>query len=898
MKIEKKPSNSGTAKAADPFGQKSPLFWATLLLLGLLAVIFWRCFIPSYVLFSNDGPYGAMVQEYNRMPSIIHGVWANMTWFGNESVSPPPSVSSLMRILTTPLTPLIYAKILPPVSLLIAGIGACFCFRKLRLAPLACILGGIAAALNSDFFSTACWGVATQVIGFGFMYIAVGLIVDPSVKRQWVRAILAGLAVGVGVMEAYDIGALFSLFIAAFVVYHAFFLSERPASTAQKGAQGIIKVGLVGGFALFIAAHSLLSLVNTQIQGISGAQQDEATRQARWDEATQWSLPKAETLQVFIPGVFGFRDSWYMYEYDEPTNDQYWGTIGNGGGLNHLIGTGFYAGVPVVVIALWAVLQALRRQGSPFTIFQRRAIWFWLGTTIVSVLMSYGKHAPFYRFFYALPYASTIRNPDKFMHVASWALVILFAYGVHGLVTVYLENYVARVGGFFGQFKTWLAKASSFERKWWYGSFIAIGLSLVGWLMYASMGSKLMAYVQTVGVPATDARGVVNFSFQAVAWFVLFLVVTVVLLTLIFSGQFSGSRARWAGLLLGALMVFDLGRADVPWIVYWDLDYKYAPDPIIQILADKPYEHRIALLPRPPDNPDQETAQQFALLVNAYNSDWKQHLFPFFNIQCAEVVQEPRMPLDKQMYLSYFPPNNPVRFWQFSNCRYMLGATDLIRQLDPQQRMFRVLKTFNFVPKRDNPSTWPADWRTELNPNGKLALIEFLGALPRAKLYSHWQVNTNDQAILQTIANPAFDLFHDVVVANDIPAPSTTNADPGTVEINPNYKSKRIEMQADVKVPSVLLFSERYNPKWQVEVDGKPGPLLRCDFIERGVYLTPGKHDVVMRFAPPITTLWISLAAIAVGLGLWGFLIFSPAEPEELAEEKKDTQAKEKAAAK
>jgi hypothetical protein len=254
--------------------------------------------------------------------------------------------------------------------------------------------------------------------------------------------------------------------------------------------------------------------------------------------------------------------------------------------------------------------------------------------------------------------------------------------------------------------------------------------------------------------------------------------------------------------------------------------------------------------------------------------------------------------VDKMTYLSYFPPNNPVHFWQFSNSRYILGLTDFVKQNDPNQSSFRILKTFNMVPKRADPTTWAADWRTELNPNGKLAVMEFLGALPRAKLYSHWQIVTNDQAIMQIIADPRYDLYHDVVVADKIPLPTDPNSDPGTVEINPNYKSKRIEMQADVKVPSVLLLSERYSPKWQVEVDGKPAPLLRCDFIERGVYLTPGKHDVVMRYAPPITTLWISVAAIVIGLGLWGFLIFSPSTEEEPAVETSPVATREKPAAK
>src|SRR5579884_3374571 len=753
MKIEKKTTFSGVA--ADGKVARSPLVWTSLLLVLLLAIIFWRCFLPSYVLFSNDGPYGAISPEYIRMQTTIFGVWANLNWFGGEGLNPPPSVSSLMRLVTTPLFD---AKFFCPISLLIVGIGACFCFRKFRLSPLACILGGLAAALNSDFFSTSCWGVTTQVIGFGFIFIAVGLIADTSIKRQWVRVILAGLAVGVGVMEAYDIGALFSLFVGAFVVYHALFLSERPASVGQKVGRGALRLALVAGFALFIAAHSLLSLVATQVQGIAGTGQDEQSRQARWDYATSYSTPKAMSLSVFIPGIFGYRDHWYMYD-DPPKEDQYWTAT-----QVHPIGTGYYAGVPVVVIAFWAFLQSLRRKKSSFTNLQCRAIWFWAVVALLGLLFAFGMYAPnIYRIFYALPYASTIRNPQKFMHIMSWALLILFAYGVHGLATSYLQNYVARVGGVFAQFKSWLVRASRFERAFWLGCIAAIVIAVAGWVIYSGHVAQLTSYVQTIGVDPRYAEGVARFSVAATAWFAFLLVLTVGCLTLIFSGQFSGSRAKWAGVMLGALMVFDLGRADAPWISYWNLDYKYAKDPIVEFLADKPYEHRVAIIQPPTGFGSQDSQMNIALLFNEYNNDWKQHLFPLYNIQCAEVVQEPRMPVDKAMYLNFFPPNNLLRFFQFSNTRYLLGMTEMFKQVDPQGKTFKIIKTFDMVPKVSDPDPQhPADWHAELKPDGHLAVIEYLDALPRAKLYSNWEIKTNDIATLQTIAPPSFDVNHNV----------------------------------------------------------------------------------------------------------------------------------------
>ena len=97
-----------------------------------------------------------------------------------------------------------------------------------------------------------------------------------------------------------------------------------------------------------------------------------------------------------------------------------------------------YAGVLVTLVALWAIAQSLRRQNPAFTKTQRRFIWFWSAILIVSLLLAFGRFAPFFKLLYMLPYVSTMRNPSKFMAVflGDW---ILFAYGIHGSSRRYLE---------------------------------------------------------------------------------------------------------------------------------------------------------------------------------------------------------------------------------------------------------------------------------------------------------------------------------------------------------------------------------------------------------------------------------------------------------------------------
>jgi hypothetical protein len=73
-------------------------------------------------------------------------------------------------------------------------------------------------------------------------------------------------------------------------------------------------------------------------------------------------------------------------------------------------------------------------------------------------------------------------------------------------------------------------------------------------------------------------------------------------------------------------------------------------------------------------------------------------------------------------------------------------------------------------------------------------------------------------------------------------------------------------------------LNDRYDPQWNVWVDSHRDALLRCNFHMRGVFLPPGKHTVEFRFEPPNGSLYVSLAAIALGLFLCGFLAFTGRE--------------------
>jgi hypothetical protein len=879
----------------------------------VLSILFWRSFLPGFVHFSNDGPLGIQNSAWIRLPEGFTGLWYDLNSIGNNAGSFSPDLATLIRWV---IGPVVYSKFLAPIALWILGVGAWFCFRQLKLSPLAAALGGLAAALNSDFFSTACWGVAAQQIAIGMDFFALGLVAGNSpampALTRWTRLALAGLCVGMNVMSAADIGAIFSVFIAAFVFFKA--LNEESVPLVKKIAGGISRVAVVAVFAGFLALQTVLALIGSTITGIVGTGQDAETKLHHWDWATQWSLPKAETLGLVVPGVFGYKldtpkdmmpalqSAYKGGEYwggvgREPAIDRYFDSGRQGDqppGFMRFTGGGNYLGILVVLLAAFAVAQSFRRENSPFTETQRRFIWFWAVVVAGSLLLSWGRFAPvFYKMFYALPYVSTIRNPAKFVLTLAWATVILFAYGVHVLSRRYLEVPATSSSAASAQLINWWEKVRGFDRKWTLACAGTVGGSALAWPIYASQKPGLVKYLQSVGFPDPAQAGeIAGFSIGQAGWFVLIFAAAVALCILILAGVFSGKRARFGGILLGVLLVLDLGRANLPYIIHWDYAQKYeigTLNPIVDFLKDKPYEHRVALLPF-------RTPEQFQVFDELYRIEWAQHHFPYYNIQSLDIVQMSRMPADLAAFEGAMEMRGDAdsawllpRRWQLTNTRYLLGPAGYLdvlnSQLDPVQRRFRIVKRFDVVLKPgveefhqrlEELTAVPSD----SNDNGKyttfckdLALFEFTGALPRAKLYSNWQVSTNDEATLKLLADKNFDPQQTVLVSTPLPAAPAANANSGTVDFK-SYKPADIVFDAKSDTASVLLLNDKYDANWHVSVDGKPAELLRCNFIMRGVYLPPGSHTVEFRFTLPNKPLYVTIATMVVGVFLLGLLIF------------------------
>ncbi len=896
-------------------GWLKPFGGAAAMLVVVTLFLFWDSLDSALVLFSNDGPLGSISTDAIKMPGTFSGYWHDLNWLGYEQPSASPGIYMALGLLLQ--KSVLYLKWCTPICLVILGLSAWFFFRTLGLRNLACTLGAVAAAFNMEVVSYACWGLPSRALTFATTFLAVAFVLRALKSRPWPNLALAGICVGLGLMEGYDVGALFSLYIAAFVLF-GFVI--KPLETgkqtalgqaAGRGLAGIAVVALISGLA---ASQTMSTLVGTQLQDADDDLQTPAQRAAakerQWTFLTQWSLPKMETLRIVIPGLYGYRlDTPRPYDGNKLRSldgGNYWGSMGqdpvldriaeveeviNSFGQRNVVpgelaralnvsvqeaaqlmnlvqnkdqflqrhsGSGEYAGIIVVLLAVWALFFALQKRANIYSPTERRMILFWTVLAVVSLLLAYGRHAVFYQLIHQLPFFDTMRNPIKFLHPMHLGLIVLCGYGADGLLRLAKRE---------------TSEPSRAARLWVRGTGIVAGLMLLGSLIFGASKKSIGQHIASRGFDTDTAQVMAGFSAMEIILSALLLGAGVFLIAKLMRG---GAVTKWM-IVLGLLIVIDLTRANSPWVQYDDYKYKYeGGNPLISALAKSPHEGRVTLSPLPSGT-----------LGQLYRIEWLQHQFLYNNIQSLDLVQMPRMAADHEAFERRFTITGDTnthylagRHWELTNTRWLLGGTNDVaffdRQFDSGKGRFAEATNFavGLRPGTKNPNApGTEDFTTQFNPAGQYSLIRFDGALPRAKLYSQWQMQTNDAATLETLANREFDP-HTTVIVNSPIVPTTVALDQAVGDVSiQSYRPKEIRLTAQAAAESVLLLNDHWSPHWRVTVDGQAAELLRCNYVMRGVRLSPGWHEVEFRFEPPMTWLYVSLASLLGGFGLLGFVI-------------------------
>lgn len=823
-------------------------------LLLALGWMFREAFDSSKVVFANDAPLGA-IHGYSFGERVDGwGNWQDLNWVGGVMPSASPNFTKAFLeaclLLGGKLGPVYFAKFYAPACLFLLGLSAWLFFRSAGFAAPVGVVAALAAALNGDFFTYACWGLPSVALAAAGAFFALAAVLQGLRGRMGWMLLLAGVAVGAGVMEAYDVGALMSLLVATATLFAFWNRADAKKGAVVSGAGGVALIALM---AALTAGHAISGLLQTQVKGVAIMQKTEENRSERWNFATQWSLPKAEALRVLVPGLFGYR-------LDTVGGGVYWGSVGQSPGwepgkpgLPRHSGYGVHTGTLVWMLAVCALIGAFK--GGLYSVVERRWIFFWAAIAVLSLLFALGKNAPFYQFLFPMPFFSSMRNPIKFMHVFSFTMVILFAFGLEGAFRLVAEP------------KRFPEVAAMWKKCVWQLARAAVFFVLIWMIWMMSVGDLKSFLTKSAGIDPDTAKTIISFSNGELFWFVAVVLVAAFVFSKILSGTICAGSPIMACVFLGGLLGVDLAKGNALYLVCYDYQYKYASNPVIDFLREKPFEQRVATLPF--------RTESISTLRGLYDVEWTQHLFQYYRIQSLDIIQEPRTAADNAMYRAAFRSDlrSLMRLWELTGTRYLVGegrgfADELNTQLDPQRKRFKERLTFELAEKGWRAAKSYEDLTVRLLTNGPLSLIEFAGALPRAMLFTQYDSGVGDEEALRLLASQEFQPDQRVLLAeriNTVPNPnSATNAPRGQVSFA-SYDARRIVLKTESAEPAVLLLNDKHHPDWKVTVDGRKEQLLRANFLMRAVQVPAGAHTVEFRFEPANPSLNFSFAGLALG---------------------------------
>jgi hypothetical protein len=382
--------------------------------------------------------------------------------------------------------------------------------------------------------------------------------------------------------------------------------------------------------------------------------------------------------------------------------------------------------------------------------------------------------------------------------------------------------------------------------------------------------------------------------------------------TLLGSGAFAGRYAGVMWLILGLVMFVDFSRAHSPYLVHENYVEKYATNPVLDVLRQRPFEQRVTRLPPPyamrllqfeANNLRQRSqtatnqavlqaeaqilnvkAQQLNYFGSLYGGIWLQHLFPYYRVHSLDIIQEPRTAQENAAYRHALFANQ-LRLSELTSTRYLLGVCNghgaLLDAAYGKEGLFYERLHFGLMPK--DPRTTQItleDLVPVVQANGPLALVEFESALPRAGLYENWRSGLTDDAVLLELPRVEWNPHREVLISEKIPAPDSADANATVVPARfLSYDPKRIVIETDAATSTVLLLNDKHHPAWKVTVDRQAAKLLRANYLMRGVHLPRGKHKVEFRFEPEQGSIKVSFAGFGLGALAFLALLFLPKPP-------------------
>ena len=158
---------------------------------------------------------------------------------------------------------------------------------------------------------------------------------------------------------------------------------------------------------------------------------------------------------------------------------------------------------------------------------------------------------------------------------------------------------------------------------------------------------------------------------------------------------------------------------------------------------------------------------------------------------------------------------------------------------------------------------------------GDFRVFEYINYLSRAYFPREVVVINEEDSVLSKIASGRFNPEFTAIIEEEPPFEiSASYANSANIT---SYDIHRIEIDVNVKTPSMLVLSDIFYPAgWKAYVDGRETRIYKTNYAFRSVFLRPGSNKIVFQFKPVMfrAGLGISITTgilllLGTGFGWW-----------------------------
>lgn len=601
-----------------------------LLLFTLLAFVAFRCAWPAdQVLSSSDLNIGRLAYIKLQLPESFIGYFRGTELLGSTSQG-----VTLFGVLLAALPLTVFADAFYGIGMVAASMFLVWFLRLWNRSWLSSVFGALVAFwFNYTMFAVGGHVGKVEVLTFSVLAL---VLIEKSIRAERIGraagfALLAGLAVGIMMVEQQDVALLTGLFVGPYAVL------RLVQVHGKKLLRWVALLAPVGAVALLLAGGTMLKSYEQNITKATTVQ-DEG--EDKWNFITQWSLVPDEWPDLVASG-------WGGWSSNNP-NGPYWGKLGQSAewpetkqGFRNFKLTSVYVGIIPFLLGAFGLAAAFRNRKAE----EGKTMLFWGIAGVLGFWLAFGKYSLLYKLFYHLPLMGNIRAPVKFLDNFLICLGIVSAYGIDRML-------VDGKGG------KWL-------KVLWIAGAVCGGLMLL-------VGLKVLAFPQSwtgefsqMGFAAYADAMVANMGH---AWLHGALL-ALLLAGLVFAVWKGWKQAGWVAALFVLAVAFDSLALASHYFQSTDIKALKQGNAIVDYIRTHQGDERVYFV-------DQS---------GIYNQ-WLASDGPYHDLNLFNVWQMPRMPADYKEFLGTVG-RNPVRLWELSAIRYIAAPASVFQQFSQNPQL-------------------------------------------------------------------------------------------------------------------------------------------------------------------------------------------------------------------